>query len=323
MDTRVILAMKVDHGRGLLPASAKIKWSGVRSKQGNQVGVCMTSHWFDDFARLIANLAARSESRRSLLRAAGVAGTVSILPRLKGAAAPDRRREIRALNQERTVDSLIDETAFGLGYDRNQIFQFVRDEVAYDPYAGVLRGARGTLQGLAGNAADQAILLAALLDASLITTRFAIGELSEEAADALIGSAQWDADTVHRQVRWALRPPAIPGQPPDLTAEEAAFAEQLPDFAKRFRDVVERSEADGFKTVTEALAAAGIDIPAPATSLPDLERNQHVWLQAIEGTNWVGPQGTPIARFPEIRRADQTARASDRGEHAAVGTVPA
>ena len=40
--------------------------------------------------------------------------------------------------------------------------------------------------------------------------------------------------------------------------------------------------------VTEALAAAGdIHIPAPATSLPDLERNQHVWLQAIEGTNWV------------------------------------
>ena len=165
---------------------------------------------------------------------------------LKGAAAPDRRREIRALNQERAVDSLVDETAFGLGYDRNQIFQFVRDEVAYDPYAGVLRGARGTLQGLAGNAADQAILLAALLDASLITTRFAIGELSEEAADALIGSAQGDAALSIARCA-GIASPAISGQPPDLTAEEAAFAEQLPDFAKRFRDVVERYEADGLR----------------------------------------------------------------------------
>jgi transglutaminase-like putative cysteine protease len=269
----------------------------------------MTSHWFDDVARSIANLGQRRESRRSLLRAAGAGGALALLPRPDSATATERMRSIRALNQERPVDPLIDDTAFSLGYDRDQIFQFVRDQVAYDPYAGVLRGAQGTVRGLAGNAADQAILLAALLDASLIETRFAIGELSAEAADALLASAQWDAETIRRQTRWALRPPATDGEPPALSAEETAFAEQVPDFATRFREAVKRNQADGLSTVTEALTAAGIEIPEPATSLPDLERRQHVWLQAIEGATWIdldpsisgSEPGTIHARDTETR----------------------
>src|SRR5688572_3380542 len=56
--------------------------------------------------------------------------------------------------------------AFELEFGQERIFRFVAEQIRYQPYAGLLRGAEGTLMARAGNAADQAVLLAALLDAS-------------------------------------------------------------------------------------------------------------------------------------------------------------
>ena len=73
-----------------------------------------------------------------------------------------------------------------LGYEPARIFTFVRDEVAFESYQGVLRGALGTLWGGAGNAADQATLLYALLRESGVEARFAQGTLSQSDAQALL-----------------------------------------------------------------------------------------------------------------------------------------
>ncbi len=80
----------------------------------------------------------------------------------------------------------IGDLAFELDYNLDSIFRFVADEISYEPYPGVLRGALGTLQARAGNSVDKALLLAALLDASLIPYRFARGRLDEAASAQLL-----------------------------------------------------------------------------------------------------------------------------------------
>src|SRR5690606_12238278 len=78
------------------------------------------------------------------------------------------------------------DVAARLNYDMEAIFRFVADEVYYESYDGILRGARGTLWARAGNSADQAVLLGALLDAAAIPWRLATGPLPATGAEALV-----------------------------------------------------------------------------------------------------------------------------------------
>jgi large repetitive protein len=249
----------------------------------------MGSHRFDDIARLIARLGESSQSRRNLFRVAVAGGAASLAQTRAASSAPDRVRLIRARNQETAVDPFIDDMAFRLTYDPERIFAFVRDEVGYDPYPGVLRGARGTLWGLAGNSADQAILLAALLEASMVKTRFVLGELANDYGSQLLASLRLDEAAVRARVERVFVP-AVPedgAESAELTAEEKDLLVLLSKAEERFRDLVDRQFGGGMETVLGALSEAGIILPEPEVALPDLERTQHVWLQYAAGPDWV------------------------------------
>ena len=87
-----------------------------------------------------------------------------------------------------TPDAEIDGLAQTLGRDKERIFRFVRDEIRYEAYEGILRGALGTLWSRAGNAADKSVLLAALLRAAGEDVTFVSGTLDDSEAHALLDS---------------------------------------------------------------------------------------------------------------------------------------
>ncbi|RTL29129.1 MAG: type IV secretion protein Rhs [Burkholderiales bacterium] len=62
-----------------------------------------------------------------------------------------------------------------LNYSPAQIFQYVYNNVKFEPYFGSLKGALVTLQSMAGGPTDQASLLIALLRASNIPARYVSG----------------------------------------------------------------------------------------------------------------------------------------------------
>ena len=65
----------------------------------------------------------------------------------------------------------------------------------------------------------------------------------------------------------------------------------------------------GVGTVLAALSEAGIAVPPPPDELPALERDQHVWVQIRQGTDWVDVDPTLVGA--EIGQAIATPVTTD------------
>lgn len=80
-----------------------------------------------------------------------------------------------AANTDVQITQEIRDLAYELEYKPGKIFQFVANEIRFEPYYGSLKGSMGTLVSGAGNSTDQASLLIALLRASNIPARYVKG----------------------------------------------------------------------------------------------------------------------------------------------------
>lgn len=149
----------------------------------------------------------------------------------------------------------VDALAEALGVLEEPAFTFVRDHVAFDPYPGVLRGATGTLAARAGNAWDRALLLRALLDYHGYNTRLAFGELSGEAAAAVIELAAQGAPS-----------PLEPAETDDDAVRSLV--------TRAWRDHALLTTALGESGALDTLGAGG----ATSAGLADAVRS-HVWVQ--------------------------------------------
>lgn len=208
--------------------------------------------------------------------------------------APSDPRPPRTSDQAAT-DPIAD-LAWQLDYDVDAIFRFVADEVRYEPYAGILRGAQGTLAARAGNSVDKALLLGALFDASLIPYRFARGPLDEATvtriADAmatdLAGARQAALEPLARgadQVPAAASPaPGLDGSPATDEQDAEAIATKG---ALRFELARSRVRAT-VTMLSDALGGASVTLASgDGVSLPAAEIADHTWVQVANGTAWM------------------------------------
>ena len=234
---------------------------------------------------------------RSIDRARLVAITLALLL-MGGTAAeamPSPAPAIAASSSSASTNDRIGDLASSLDHDLVRIFRFVADEIRYEPYVGILRGALGTLDAGAGNSLDQALLLAALLDESAVTYRFARGPLDEVAAERLLESSLMDSTEATNAAETALDGGPYPAKfiiPP----HEAADPQELSDIEAAAGRAVMASDqhlSDSVALITTALADAGIELgdantsASPWGSLPGSEMTEHTWVQAASGADWL------------------------------------
>jgi hypothetical protein len=178
--------------------------------------------------------------------------------------------------------------AAALGKDPVRIFEFVRDYVAYEAYAGNLRGARGTLLAMAGNAVDRSALLASLLQEAGQRVRFVTGSLGERDARELIaGMAASRVGSI---------PLAGAQTPPNLDAAMVAFTEGVKQDVSLIKDRLKR---------------AGVPIRPAAGSTGDALLSQvrdHYWIQWEKDGRWIDldPSFADAAPGKSYARVQQT-----------------
>lgn len=211
----------------------------------------------------------RASSSPTALSGSGNANVVEI-----SARGPGMRREgadAMKLPVARTLDlTHVDPANFaaGLGNDPVRIFNYVRDEIAYEAYAGCLRGPRGTLMAMAGNSLDRASLLASMLQAAGQRVRFAQGTLPESQAIELVSSM------------WAERP----------EAPSAAVLGGPSPSIKTALDVLSKGVQSDYTLIRDRLKDANLKMaPESVPSLDSLvkETQSHYWVQWFKDGAWV------------------------------------
>lgn len=200
--------------------------------------------------------------------------------------------------------------AAALDASPDAIFAFVRDRVATEAYAGVMRGANGTLAAHGGSPADKALLLAALFSAKQIPVRFVHGSLS----DAEIAAA----------IRAVTAPPPKPvNGDPALLQKLGLDPAKVAELSKEQRERVKQLADEGIaraRTATDALlSGATVHLAtsdaatraAWSTALRD-----HWWVQAQANGTWTDfdptlPDAKPGAHLAATASGDPVAALPD------------
>lgn len=97
----------------------------------------------------------------------------------------------KVLSLQSNIDKTIfndEEILLSLDFDAKKIISFIQQKFVYQHYQGILRGVQGTLNSRSGNALDQSVLLAKLLNDAGYETRIANGKLNEKEASLLVSS---------------------------------------------------------------------------------------------------------------------------------------
>lgn len=175
------------------------------------------------------------------------------------------------------VDALADR----LGSDPVAMFHFVRDEIRYEPYPGLLRGELGALLSRAGNSLDRSLLLIALLQKAGLKTQIASGQLTVQQAQLLISRSFEPVKPVPSAV------PSLAELAPELSRAIGVDKIKLLNAAdamqesreKLQKEVVDYAEGET-SLLSNLVSKAGVDAGAitPNDRLLE-EASNHYWVQ--------------------------------------------
>jgi hypothetical protein len=153
---------------------------------------------------------------------------------------------------------------------------YVHDQIALEPYPGVLKGALGTLLTHGGNDLDRSLLLGALLQKQGIDFKIAHGKISGDQAQSLLQQMAGGADAVDQTAKSLPKISPVSeggGGEPD---EQADFQEGVNRRRKELDETVEKT----FQQLQSALKAAGIAPGHDATAQQLEVVEDHYWVQA-------------------------------------------
>jgi hypothetical protein len=151
--------------------------------------------------------------------------------------------------------------------DPGDIAAWVRDAIAFEPYRGLLRGADGTLMSRAGNALDQAVLLATLLHDVGFDARIVTGTVPDGVAAQLVNEAVRGAQAAAEpRAEVSAIPSGVVDDLVSITGLSRRWVEQV--LADLIHGPVVGDTDDYAAAVTvadallETLVAAGVDLGA-------------------------------------------------------------
>jgi hypothetical protein len=202
----------------------------------------------------------------------------------------------------------LDELSFSLGVDPQEIVDFVRDNIAFEQYAGMLRGAQGTLMSRAGNALDEAALLQTLLVDAGYDTRIGHGTLSPQQAARLVQGMTLPRKTLAPPVQDQAAAQAILGQM--LAMGGAGVTETASVSATRPLTIPQPVAVDESLQYRQMLAMTHLltaTLAAAETPLGDADAGAKVRDEA-EDYFWVeyrlGPSDAWTQAHPAFKRGD-------------------
>lgn len=167
----------------------------------------------------------------------------------------------------------VDKKAAEIGNDPAALFGYVHDHVRTEIYSGVLRGARGTLMAGAGNAWDQALLLASMLHHHGRDARFARVHLTPDASAKIVDRMFADA----ARPRQATASPAVqvPGS--------------VQAVARRTQSRIQAASGSAHNDLLKAIDRAHLALGDSSTTQQQLgsEAADHVYVEYRDGDRWV------------------------------------
>ena len=176
----------------------------------------------------------------------------------------DRIEELRSHidRSQFDLDALLEK----LDFDADNIIKFVKEEIYFEQYPGLLRGAQGTLMSRAGNALDQSVLLATLLRSAGYEARIHRGVLPP-AQIAVLGNELFQERTAAPPVGNRVEIARILSE---LRSPDARLSALVPDNLDKAVDITPLGPTDMLASVEaetdfvlKKLREGGINITEP------------------------------------------------------------